>query len=54
MGHNGDMTKKTKQNPERERILGRKLAREIPREELEKIGGGADLWTLSYPESGEA
>jgi hypothetical protein len=49
------MNKKTKQNPERERILGRKLARELTREELREAGGrAADLGTLQYPENGES
>jgi hypothetical protein len=37
-----------------ERILGRKLARELTREELEQtfVGGGASTWTMSYPPDG--
>jgi hypothetical protein len=41
-----------KQTPERERILGRKLARELTREELEQTGGGVNTWTTSYPADG--
>ncbi|HVR96355.1 MAG TPA: hypothetical protein VMW27_07065 [Thermoanaerobaculia bacterium] len=37
-----------------ERILGRKLARELTREELEKthVGGGFSTWTLTDPADG--
>ena len=35
-----------------ERILGRKLARELTREELEQAGGAANTWTMSYPPDG--
>jgi hypothetical protein len=32
------------------RILGRRLARELPNEELGKVGGGGTwTWTLLYP-----
>ena len=41
-----------KQNPERERILGRKLARELGREELQEVGAGAATLTMSYPPDG--
>jgi hypothetical protein len=39
-----------KQSPER--ILGRKLARELTREELEQAGGATNTWTTSYPADG--
>ena len=37
-----------------ERILGRKLAQQLTREELEKtfVGGAASTWTLTYPADG--
>lgn len=35
-----------------ERILGRKLARELSREELEQVSGSARTWTLTYPPDG--
>lgn len=37
-----------------DRILGRKLARELTREELEKtnVGGAASTWTMRYPPDG--
>ena len=35
-----------------ERILGRKLARELTREELEQVGGSVATWTMSYPPDG--
>jgi hypothetical protein len=41
-----------KQSPEKERILGRKLAREITREELAEAGGARNTWTLTYPPDG--
>jgi hypothetical protein len=41
-----------KQNPERERILGRKLARELDREELQEVSAAAATWTMSYPPDG--
>lgn len=41
-----------KQNPEKERILGRKLARELDREELAETGGAANTWTMTYPPDG--
>jgi hypothetical protein len=36
------------------RILGRRLARELTREELEKasVSGGAHCWTLTDPPDG--
>lgn len=43
---------KKRQAPERERILGRKLARELTREELEKASGAFQTWTLTYPPDG--
>ncbi len=46
------MNKRTKQAPEKERILGRKLARELTREELEEVGGSASTWTMTYPPDG--
>jgi hypothetical protein len=46
------MNKRTKQAPEKERILGRKLARELTREELEQAGGSVSTWTTSYPADG--
>jgi len=36
----------------KERILGRKLARELTREELEEVSGGVHTWTLTYPPDG--
>lgn len=42
------MKKKTGQ----ERILGRKLARELTREELETTNAGTSTWTTSYPADG--
>lgn len=44
------MKKQKKQTPER--ILGRKLARELTREELEEAGGSVATWTMSYPPDG--
>ena len=44
--------KKDRQNPERERILGRKLARELTREELLETNAGVSTWTTSYPADG--
>lgn len=41
-----------KKTPEKERILGRKLARELTREELEEVSGSANTWTLTYPPDG--
>ena len=41
---------KKKQTPER--ILGRKLARELSREELESVSAAARTWTLTYPPDG--
>jgi len=41
-----------KKTPEKERILGRKLARELTREELEEVSGGGHTWTLTYPPDG--
>ena len=41
---------KKKQTPER--ILGRKLARELTREELEGVSGSAHTYTLTYPPDG--
>jgi hypothetical protein len=37
-----------------DRILGRKLARELTREELEKtsVSGSTSTWTLTYPADG--
>ena len=35
-----------------ERILGRKLARELTREELEGVSGSAHTYTLTYPPDG--
>ena len=35
-----------------ERILGRKLARELTREELETTNAGVSTWTTSYPADG--
>jgi len=43
---------KKRQTPERERILGRKLARELTREELEEVSGAVQTWTLTYPPDG--
>jgi hypothetical protein len=34
------------------RILGRRLARELTREELEKATGSAQCWTLTDPPDG--
>lgn len=44
------MQKKNQQ----ERILGRKLARELTREELETAAAGssASTWTMTYPADG--
>jgi hypothetical protein len=36
-----------KNNIQTERILGRRLAREIPREDIKKITGGADPCTAT-------
>jgi hypothetical protein len=44
------MNKQTKQAPER--ILGRKLARELDREELQEVSAGVATWTMSYPPDG--
>ena len=41
-----------KKTPEKERILGRKLARELTREELESVSAAARTWTLTYPPDG--
>jgi hypothetical protein len=41
-----------KQNQTPERILGRKLARELTREELAEAGGAANTWTMTYPPDG--
>jgi hypothetical protein len=42
-----------KHNPEKERILGRKLARELTHQELAETGGGSvSTWTTSYPADG--
>lgn len=41
-----------KQSSEKERILGRKLARELTREEMEQAGGAVNTWTTSYPADG--
>jgi hypothetical protein len=43
---------KKRQAPERERILGRKLARELTREELEEVSGSVATWTMTYPPDG--
>ena len=34
------------------RILGRRLARELTREELDKAAGGVQCWTLTDPPDG--
>ncbi len=36
----------------KERILGRKLARELSREELEQVSGSVQTWSLSDPPDG--
>lgn len=41
-----------KKTPEQNRILGRRLAREISREELETANGGVSTWTMTYPPDG--
>jgi hypothetical protein len=50
-----------KHEDKHERILGRRLARELPREELERVVGGAYVrpvvgcvgtYTLTYPADG--
>ena len=47
-----------KDSPRTARILGRRLAREISREELANLAGAADeraavsTWTLTYPADG--
>jgi hypothetical protein len=43
---------KKRETPEKERILGRKLARELTRKELEEVGGAVATWTMSYPPDG--
>ena len=43
---------KKRQAPEKERILGRKLARELTREELQEASAGVSTWTMSYPPDG--
>lgn len=34
------------------RILGRRVAREMTREELDQATGGVNTWTLTYPADG--
>lgn len=42
--------KKHKEQTSQNRILGRRLARELPNEELGQVtGGGTWTWTLLYP-----
>jgi hypothetical protein len=41
-----------KKTPEQNRILGRRLARELSREELENASAGASTWTMTYPPDG--
>ena len=41
-----------KKNVKNDRILGRRVAREMNREELENATGGVRTWTLTYPADG--
>ena len=41
-----------KKNIKNARILGRRVAREMTREEMESASGGVRTWTLTYPADG--
>lgn len=42
-----------KKNVKNDRVLGRRIAREMTREEMENANGGAyATWTLRYPADG--